>query len=154
MRDPSGEADKDTSDPKASDHDRWQARNRSFRRRRVSTSDARGTQTRRGVQLAGDGRVGAEGSIRRPLQGGETPGGQIPRRIRGIEAADGGALAQALQETAQDQSTDYHIRHVSGGSGEVCRGQREVGSPAARVPGLPQRHGRLGLDASKSTVAN
>lgn len=154
MRDPSGKTDEDTRDPKISDYGRRQAGNRSSRRRGISTGDARDTQARRGVQLAGDDLVGAESSVRQLLQGGKTPGGQVPRRIRGVKAADSGTLVQALQEAAQDRSADHHVRHLSDRGGEMRRGQREVGRLTARMPGLPQRHGCFGLDAPKSTAAN
>jgi len=106
------------------------------------------------MQLAGDDSVGAKSSIRQSLQGRKTPGGQVPRRIHGIEAADSGTLAQALQEAAQGRSADHHVHHVSDGGGEMRREQREVGYLTTRMLELSQRHGCLRLDAPKSTATN
>lgn len=100
MRDPAGEIDEDTHDPATPVRSRRQTKNRSFHRRRTGTGDARGAQTRRGMQLARDSRGGVKVSLRQSQQGGETSGGQVPQRIRGPEAAAGGTLAQALQEAA------------------------------------------------------
>jgi len=96
------------------------------------------------MQVARDDRFGAEDSIRWSLQVGEAARDQVPRRVRGPEADDGGVSAQALQEAAEARSTRHHIRHVPDGSSEMCRVQRDVGHPSRRLPGFPQSHGRLG----------
>lgn len=88
------------------------------------------------------------------MQGGEAAGSQVPRRIRGPEATDGGAFAETLQEATQGRPTHHHVRHVPDGGGEVCREQREVGRLTPRLPGLPQRYGCLGHDARKPTAAD
>lgn len=106
------------------------------------------------MQLVRGSRGRVKVSLRQSHQDGETSGGQVPQRIRGLEAADGGTLVQALQEATQDWSSHHHVRHVFDGGGEMRCGLREIRHLAARVSGLPQRHGCLGYDAQKPAAAD
>lgn len=106
------------------------------------------------MQLTRGSRSRIKVSLRQSQQGGQTSGGQVSQRIRGLEAADSRTLVQALQEATQDRSARHHIRHVSDGGGEMRYGQREIGHLTARMSGLPQRHRCVGYDAEKPAAAD
>lgn len=106
------------------------------------------------MQLTRDSHSRIKVSLRPTQQGGQTSGGQISQRIRGLEAADSRTLVQALQEASQDRSARHHVRHVSDGGGEMRCGQREVRHLTARMSGLPQRHRCVGYDAQKPAAAD